>query len=63
MGHILEESAQVALAHQAREALRHVVEEAQRVPEEVRRAQDQHSLRKDKSLKQTATHVRINSKM
>ncbi len=43
--HILEQSAQVPLAHQPRESLRHVVEEAQRVPQEVCRAQDEHSLK------------------
>ncbi len=45
VGHILEQAAQVPLAHQPRESLRHVVEEAQRVPQEVCRAQDEHSLR------------------
>ncbi len=45
MGHILEQAAQVPLAHQPRESLRHVVQEAQRVAQEVRRAQDEHSLR------------------
>jgi hypothetical protein len=45
MRDILEQSAQVPLAHQPRESLRHVVEEAQRVPQEVRRAQDEHRLR------------------
>jgi ABC-type branched-subunit amino acid transport system ATPase component len=44
MGHILEEAAQVALADQPRESLRHIVEEAQRVTQEVRGAQDQYSL-------------------
>jgi hypothetical protein len=45
VGNILEQAAQVALAHQPRESLRHVVEEAQRVAQEVCRAQDEHSLR------------------
>jgi hypothetical protein len=45
MRNILEQAAQVPLAHQPRESLRHVVEEAQRVAQEVCRAQDEHSLR------------------
>jgi hypothetical protein len=57
VGHILEQSAQVPLAHQPRESLRHVVEEAQRVAQEVRRAQDEHSLREreDAILKGTVS--------
>jgi hypothetical protein len=61
MRHILEQAAQVPLAHQPRESLRHVVEETQRVPQEVRRAQDEHSLRdrEDAILKGTVSQDEI----